>query len=120
MFMFFKYCTYHVCQLLYYSMVCILYIHGTDMSVHVYARWSGFQMMRPFLLMFNGSRGLCQCHGLVTHGDTHWHCKCQCGLSHTCQALSQGRSRRRAAVGPRPPRLRAGNRGPVMGRRAPV
>jgi hypothetical protein len=44
MFMFFKYCTYNVCQLLYYSMVCTRYIHGTDMSVHVYARWSGFQM----------------------------------------------------------------------------
>jgi hypothetical protein len=46
MFMFFKYCTYHVCQLLYYIMVCTWYRHGTDMSVHVYARsrWSGFQM----------------------------------------------------------------------------
>ena len=49
MFMFFKYCTYHVWQLLYYSMVCIRYIHGTDMSVHVYARWSGFQMTRIVL-----------------------------------------------------------------------
>ncbi len=44
MFMFFKYSTYHICQLLYYSMVCTRYIHGTDMSVQVYARWSGFQM----------------------------------------------------------------------------
>jgi hypothetical protein len=44
--MVFKYCTYHVCQLLYYSMVCTRYIHGTDMSVHVHARWSGFQMIR--------------------------------------------------------------------------
>ncbi len=34
-----------VCQLLYYSIVHTLYIHGTDMSVHVYARWSGFQMI---------------------------------------------------------------------------
>ncbi len=44
--MFFNNCIYHVCQLLYYSIVHTLYIHGTDMSVHVYARWSesGFQM----------------------------------------------------------------------------
>ncbi len=41
-------CTWHVtvCELTYDSMVHTLYIHwhGTDMSVHVYARWSGFQM----------------------------------------------------------------------------
>jgi hypothetical protein len=30
-------------------MVCTRYIHGTDMSVHVYARWSGFQML-PVIL----------------------------------------------------------------------
>ncbi len=45
MFLFFNNCIYHVCQLLYYSIVHTLYIHGTDMSVHVYARWSGFQML---------------------------------------------------------------------------
>ncbi len=37
-------CIYHVCQPLYTSIVHTLYIHGSDMSVHVYARWSGFQM----------------------------------------------------------------------------
>ncbi len=48
MFMFFNNCIYHVCQLLYYdSIVHTLYIgtESTDMSVHVYARWSGFQMI---------------------------------------------------------------------------
>ncbi len=40
MFMIFNNCMYHVCQLLYYSMVHTRYIHGTDMYVHVYARWS--------------------------------------------------------------------------------
>ncbi len=35
---------YHGCKLLYYSIVHRLYIHGTEMSVHVYAMWSGFQM----------------------------------------------------------------------------
>ncbi len=46
MFKFFNNCIYHVCQQLYYSVVHTWYIHasGTDMSVHVYARWSGFQM----------------------------------------------------------------------------
>ena len=44
MFMFFNNCIYHVCQPLYTSIVHKLYIHGSDMSVHVYARWSGFQM----------------------------------------------------------------------------
>ncbi len=44
MFMFFNNCIYSVCQLLYYSIVHTLYIQGTDMSVHVYARWSGFKM----------------------------------------------------------------------------
>ena len=29
----------------YYSIVCTRHIHSTDMSVHVYARWSGFQMI---------------------------------------------------------------------------
>jgi hypothetical protein len=27
-----------------FDLSCGLYIHGTDMSVHVYAMWSGFQM----------------------------------------------------------------------------
>ena len=47
MFMIFNNCImmYHVCQLLYYSIVHTLYIHCTDMSVHVYVRWSGFQMI---------------------------------------------------------------------------
>ena len=45
MFMIFNNCMYHVCQLLYYSIVHTLYIHCTDMSVHVYVRWSGFQMI---------------------------------------------------------------------------
>ncbi len=46
MFMFFNYCMYHVCQLKYNSIVNTLYIHGTDMYIHFYARWSlaGFQM----------------------------------------------------------------------------
>ncbi len=44
--LFFNNCIYHVCQLLYYSIVHTLYKHGTDMSVHVYARWPGFQMQR--------------------------------------------------------------------------
>ncbi len=34
-------------QLLYCGIVHTLYIHGTDVSVHVYARWSGIQMNRP-------------------------------------------------------------------------
>ncbi len=42
--MFFNNCIYHVFRLLYYSIVHTLYIHGTDMSVHVYARWSKFHM----------------------------------------------------------------------------
>ncbi len=47
--MIFNNCIHHVTvsQLqLYYSIVHTMYIHGTDMSVHVYAsaRWSGFQM----------------------------------------------------------------------------
>jgi hypothetical protein len=46
MFRVFNICIYHVCKLLYYSIVHRLYIHGTDMSVHVYAMWSGFQMQR--------------------------------------------------------------------------
>ncbi len=46
--MFFNNCIYHVSQLLYDSIVHTLYIHGSDMSVHVYTRWSGFQMgVRP-------------------------------------------------------------------------
>ncbi len=45
MFMFFNICIYHVCQPLYTSIVYTLYIHGSDMSVHVYARWSGFQII---------------------------------------------------------------------------
>ncbi len=45
MFMFFNNCIYHVCQPLYTSIVHTLYIHGSDMSVHLYARWSGFQMI---------------------------------------------------------------------------
>jgi hypothetical protein len=47
--MIFNICTYHVCKLLYYSIVhsLRLYIHGTDISVHVYAMWSGFQMLTP-------------------------------------------------------------------------
>ncbi len=44
MFMFFNNRIYHVCQPLYTSIVHTLHIHGSDMSVHVYARWSGFQM----------------------------------------------------------------------------
>jgi hypothetical protein len=44
MFMIFNVCIYNVCKLLYHSTVHRLYIHGIDMSVHVYARWSGFQM----------------------------------------------------------------------------
>ena len=51
MFMIFTTCIYHVCQLLYYSIVHTLYIHGTDVSVHVYARWSGFQMEGVDLLV---------------------------------------------------------------------
>jgi hypothetical protein len=45
MFFVFNNCIHHVCQLLYYTIVHTLYIHGTDMSVHVYAMWSGFQML---------------------------------------------------------------------------
>ena len=41
---FFNYCMYYVCQLTYNSIVHSLYVHVTDMYVHVYARWSGFQM----------------------------------------------------------------------------
>ncbi len=44
MFVFFNNCIYHVCQPLHTSIVHTLYTHGSDMSVHVYARWSGFQM----------------------------------------------------------------------------
>ncbi len=40
----FEKCIYNVCPQTYYSIVYTRYIHGTDMSVHVYARWSGFQM----------------------------------------------------------------------------
>jgi hypothetical protein len=36
---------YHVCLLIYNSMIhSTHYIHGTDMSVHIYGRWPGFQM----------------------------------------------------------------------------
>ncbi len=45
MFMIFNVCIYNVCKQLYHSTVHSLYIHGIDMSVHVYARWSGFQMV---------------------------------------------------------------------------
>ncbi len=44
--MIFNVCIYNVCKLLYHSTVHRLYIHGIDMSVHVYARWSGFQIMQ--------------------------------------------------------------------------
>jgi hypothetical protein len=44
MFVFFNNGMYYVCQLTYDSTVHSLYVHGTDMYVHVYARWSGFQM----------------------------------------------------------------------------
>ncbi len=53
--MIFTTCIYHVCQLLYYSIVHTLYIHGTDVSVHVYARWSGFQMMESCLMERSGT-----------------------------------------------------------------
>ncbi len=48
--MFFNNCIYHVCQLLYYSIQVVhtLYIHGSDMSVHVYNRWSGFQTFTTY------------------------------------------------------------------------
>ncbi len=46
MFVFFNNCMYYVCKLTYDSIVHSLYVHGTDMYVHVYARWSGFQMSR--------------------------------------------------------------------------
>ena len=46
MFVFFNNGMYYVCQLTYDSTVHSLYVHGTDMYVHVYARWSGFQMFR--------------------------------------------------------------------------
>ncbi len=44
MFVFFNNCLYYVCQLTYDSIVHSLYVHGTDMYVHIYARWSEFQM----------------------------------------------------------------------------
>ena len=44
MFVFFNNGMYYVCQLTYDSTVHSLYVHGTDMYVHVYARWLGFQM----------------------------------------------------------------------------
>ena len=44
MFIHFPKCTYMSVPRTYYSIVYRRYIHGTDMSVHVYARWSGFQM----------------------------------------------------------------------------
>jgi hypothetical protein len=46
MFVFFNNGMYWVCQLTYNSTVHSLNVHasGTDMYVHVYARWSGFQM----------------------------------------------------------------------------
>ena len=47
MFVFFNNGMYYVCQLTYDSTVHSLYVHGTDMYVHVYARWSGFQMSLP-------------------------------------------------------------------------
>ncbi len=46
MFVFFNNGMYYVCQLTYDSIVHSLYVHGTDIYVHVYARWSGFQMLR--------------------------------------------------------------------------
>jgi hypothetical protein len=48
-------CLNHVCQLLYYSMVQQLSAdrHGSDMYVHVYARWSGFQMESEAVYHFN-------------------------------------------------------------------
>ncbi len=54
--MVFTTCIYHVYQLMYCSIVHTLYIHGTDVSVHVYARRSGFQM-------------ICHSHG-TSHRDS--------------------------------------------------
>jgi hypothetical protein len=61
MFMFFNNCIYHVCQPLYTSMVHTLYIHGSDMSVHVYARWSGFQMFATFCCRWLGNHSFHRC-----------------------------------------------------------
>ncbi len=44
MYIHFQKCIYMSVPCTYYSIVDTLYIHGTDMYVHVYARWSGFQM----------------------------------------------------------------------------
>ncbi len=49
MFIHFPKCTYMSVPRTYYSIVHRRFIHGTDMSVHVYARWSGFQMLTRFL-----------------------------------------------------------------------
>ncbi len=46
MFMFFNNCIYHVCQLLSFSIVHTLYIHGTDMSVHWHAGHGLCQVVR--------------------------------------------------------------------------
>ncbi len=49
----FEKCIYNVCPQTYYSIVYTRYIHGTDMSVHVNARWSGFKFHQQikFLLL---------------------------------------------------------------------
>ena len=44
MYMIFHFCIYHVCQPLSIGTVHSLYIHASNMYVHVYTMWSGFQM----------------------------------------------------------------------------
>ena len=96
MFMFFKTrnCIYHasVCQLLYYSIIVHtlrLYIHGhgtdTGMSVHVYARWSGFQMNVRTSSWFVRVHT----HTTPTHTSFRHHhpCGCHQSPSDACPAL---------------------------------
>ena len=45
MYMIFHFCIYHVCQPLSIGTVHSLYIHASNMYVHVYTMWSGFQML---------------------------------------------------------------------------
>ncbi len=69
MFMFSNNCIYHVCQPLYTSIVYTLYIHGSDMSVHVYARWSGFQMLASLTSCYHDSARI-KAKCLVFHCST--------------------------------------------------
>ena len=50
MYIHFMTCTYTSQRGMYYSIVWRVYVHGSDMYVHVYTRWVGFQMNCELIL----------------------------------------------------------------------